>query len=223
MRTMRLLTTDTFGPPSYGHLINRFLREQVGEAANVAASRMLQDKVSLAKPYGDVAEGAKRTLKAAGIIRVRGRPPSRINEIIAYIFKRNQTVYRWDTFFAAGHRQAEIMMIFLKRNRETNIDAFLVQLDSFCDLLTGVIWSRLKPGKNYPNFGHAIKDATLVAALPKLMGCLRVLHDLRLQSTTAHPRQKAGTPTRRLKHRDFHKLRPKLVDAWDEFELTIVP
>ena len=223
MRTIRSLTRDTFGPPSYGHLINGFLREQVGEAANVAASRMLQDKVSLAKPYGDVAEGAKRTLKAAGIIRTKGRPPSRINEITAYIFKRNETPYRWDAFFAAGHRQAEIMMIFLKRNRETNIDAFLVQLDSFCDLLVGVIWSRLKPGKNCPNFGHAIKDATLTAALPSMMACLLILHDLRLQSTTAHPRRKAGTPTRRLKHRDFHQLRPKLVAAWNEFETAIVP
>jgi Reverse transcriptase (RNA-dependent DNA polymerase) len=223
MRSIRSLTTDTFGPPSYGHLINSFLREQVGEAANVAATRMLQDKVSLTKPYGDVAEGAKRTLKAAGIIRVNGRPPSRINEITAYIFKRHKTAYRWDTFFAKGHRQAEIMMIFLKRNRETNIDAFLVQLDSFCDLLTGVIWSRLKPGKGYPNFGHAIKDATLITALPNMMACLLILHDLRLQSTTAHPRQKAGTPTRRLKHRDFQKLRPKLVAAWDEFESVIVP
>ena len=223
MRGMRALTPDTFGPPSYAHLVNFLLRDQIGEAANIAASRILSDKIALVRPYGNVAEGAKRTLKTAGIIRIKGQPSSRINEIMAYIFKRNQTAYRWDTFFAAGHRQAEIMMIFLKRNRETNIDAFLVQLDSYCDLLTAEIWSRLKPGKGYPNFGHAIKDATLVAALPKLMASLLTLHDLRLQSTTAHPRQKAGTPTRRLKHRDFYKLRPGLIDGFDEFEAAIAP
>jgi len=223
LRIMGALSPSTFGPPSYAHLINNFLREKLGEAANVAASRILLDKVSLVRPYGDVGEAAKRTLKAAGIIRTKGQPASRINEIIAYIFSRNKTAYRWDIFFAAGHRQAEVMMIFLKRNRETNIDAFLVQLDSFCDLFTAEIWSRLKPGKGYPNFGHAIKDATLVGALPKLMGSLLVLHNLRLQSTTAHPRQKAGAPTRRLKHRDFYKLRPYLVAGWEEVEAGIVP
>lgn len=223
MRAMRALTPDTFGPPSYAQFVNDALRDQIGEAANIAASRILLDKVALVRPYGNVAEGAKRTLKAAGIIRIKGQRSSRINEIMAYIFKRNETAYQWDTFFAGGHRQAEIMMIFLKRNRETNIDAFLVQLDSYCDFLTAEIWSRLKPGKGYPNFGHAIKDATLVAALPKLMASLLVLHDLRLQSTTAHPRQKAGTPTRRLKHRDFYKLRPGLIDGLDEFEAAIAP
>lgn len=223
MRAIRALAPDTFGPPSYAHLINYLLREDVGEAANIAASRMLLHKVPLVRPYGDVAEGAKRTLRAAGIIRTKGQPASRINDVMSYIFNRNKTAYRWDTFFAAGHRQAEIMMIFLKRNRETNIDAFLVQLDSYCDLLTAEIWSRLKPGKGYPNFGHAIKDATLIAKLPSLMDSLLTLHDLRLQSTTAHPRQKAGTPTRRLKHRDFYKLRPALVAGWDEFEAAIVP
>jgi len=223
MRGMYALTPDTFGPPSYAHLINTFLREPGGEAANVAVSRLLSDRVALARPYGDVAEGAMRTLRAVGIIRAKSQPSSRINEIMSYIFKRSRTEYRWDTFFGDGHRQAEIIMIFLKRNRETNIDTFLVQLDSYCDLLTAAIWSRMRPGKGYPNFGHAIKDVTLIAALPKLMTSLQALHDLRLQSTTAHPRQKAGTDTRRLKHKDFYKLLPGLIAGWDEFEATIAP
>ncbi len=223
MRSIRALAPDTFGPPSYAYLINQLLREPVGEVANLSASRMLLEGIPLVKPYGDVSDGAKRTLKAAGKIKISGRPASRINEILGYIFKRGVTVYSWDTFFGAGHKQAELMMIFLKRNRETNIDAFLVQLDSYSDLLTAEIWSRLKPSKGYPNFGHAIKDATLTATLPNLMGAFLTLHDLRLQSTTAHPRQKAGIPTRRLKHRDFYKLRPALVAGFDEFEAVIAP
>lgn len=223
MRSMRALTTDTFGPPSYAHLINELLREPIGEAANVSASRMLLDGIPLVKPYGNVGECAKRTLRAAGKIRTSGRPASRIGSILSYIFKRAITRYQWDVFFGTNHKQAELMMIFLKRNRETNIDAFLVQLDSYCDLLTAEIWLRLKPTKSYPNFGHAIKDASITARLPLFMGALSKLHDLRLQSTTAHPRQKAGTPTRRLKHSDYYKLRPALIAGFDEFESIIAP
>lgn len=223
MRIFQSLEPSTFGPPSYAALVNNLLRDQLGEVANIAASKLLLHRVSLIKPYGDVADGAKRTLRAAGVIRSAVRPTSRISEILAYILSRAKSIYSWDTFFGKSHRQAEIMMIFLKRNRETNIDAFLVQLDSYCDLLTAEIWVRLKPGKGYPNFGHAIKDATLNAALPDLMAAFLALHDLRLQSTTAHPRQKAGTPTRRLKHRDFYKLRPLLNRGWDEFETAVIP
>ena len=54
-----------------------------------------------------------------------------------------------------------------------------------------------------------LKDATLRAALPDTMAVFLTLHDLRLQSATAHPRTaKTGRPTRRLKHRDFYSLPP---------------
>jgi hypothetical protein len=224
MRAMRALLPDTFGPPSYASLINQLLRTSGGEAANIAFARLLSDRVALTRPYGNVAESAKRALRAAGIIRSTGQPISRINGIIAYILKQPLSNYGWDIFFHKNHRHAELMMIFIKRNRETNIDAFLVQLDSFFDLVTAEIWVRLKPTKNYPKFGAAIKDPTLSAAVPKLIAALIVLHDLRLQSTTAHPHsQKTGAPTRRLKHRDFYKIRQTLADAIVEFEAEIAP
>jgi hypothetical protein len=163
-------------------------------------------------------------LKVGGLIRTVGQPKSRINEILGYIIKRGQTSYDWKAFFGTDHRHAELMMIFLKRNRESNIDAFLVQLDSFCDLLTTEIYKRLKPGKHYPNFGHAIKDTTLTGKLPIMMSTFLKVHDLRLQSTTAHPKgKKSGQPTRRLKHRDFYAVRPDLINAFDEFETTSIP
>ncbi len=116
------------------------------------------------------------------------------------------------------------MILFLKRNRDTNIDAFLVQLDSYCDLLTREIYVRLKPGKSCPSFGITIKDTVLTAALPLTMDCFMQLHNLRLESTTAHPKsQKTGKPTRRLKHHDFYKIRPKLIAAFDEIESNIIP
>jgi hypothetical protein len=60
--------------------------------------------------------------------------------------------------------------------------------------------------------------------LPQLMPCFLRLHELRLESTTAHPRsQKSGTPTRRLRHRDYRTIRNDLVLAFDELEANIVP
>lgn len=221
---IRQLNDGLFGPASYADLINKFLRATEGEVSQIAASRLLQDRIRLAKPYGDVEGSAKRTLKAAGVIRSVGQPDSRINEILAYIFARNQTAYDWKKLFGVEHRHAELMMIILKRNRESNIDAFIVQLDSYCDFLTAGIYRRLKAGKTYPAFGHAVKDPILVAALPAIMAAFLKLHDLRLESTTAHPlTTKTGKPTRRLKHRDFYNIRPDLVKALDEFEHTIVP
>ena len=178
----------------------------------------------LSKPYGDVEITAKQALKVAGVIKAVGQPPTRINTIIAYILDRTETAYDWRRFFGKEHRHVEVHAFFLKRNHETNIDAFLVQLDSFLDFITRELWRRLKPpGSRCPAYGHAVKDATLSAALPKAMACLVKLHDLRLQSATAHPRTKAGAPTRRLKHRDFCKLRQELIDAFDEIETNIAP
>lgn len=221
---LRELSEPRYGRASYVILINRCLRMSEGEVARRAAALMLQDGLPLGKPYGDVETTAKQTLKVAGIIKSVGQPSSRINSIIAYMLGRPETGYDWRLFFGKEHRHAEVHAFFLKRNRETNIDAFLVALDSFCDFLTRELWRRNKPaGSSCPAFGHAIKDAVLAAALPKAMACFVKLHDLRLQSATAHPRTKSGKPGRRLKYRDFYNLRQELVDAFDEIEATVVP
>lgn len=220
----RELTPQHFGPATYADFLNRQLRATESEVARIAAGRLIDGNLKLAKPYGDVETTAKHVLKAARIIRSVGQPDSRINEILAYILKRKPTTYDWKAFFGPAHAHAERMTIFLKRNRESNIDAFLVQLDSWCDEIFAHIYPRLKPGKQRPKYGAALRDQTLISQLPKLMPCFLRLHDLRLESTTAHPRsQKLGTPTRRLKHRDFHAIRNDLVIAFDELEANIVP
>ena len=127
-------------------------------------------------------------------------------------------------FFGTQHGHAERMTIFLKRNRESNIDAFLVQLDSGCDEVFSHIYSRLKPNNQRPKYGNALRDPTLLAQLPQLVPCFLRLHNLRLESTTAHPRsQQSGGATRRLKHRDFYAIRKELALAFDELEANIVP
>ena len=221
---MRELSDSLYGAPTYADFINRSMRTPEAEVARIAASRLLQDGVRLTNPYGNVETTAKQMLKASKVIRAVGQPASRINEILGYTIGRKVTAYNWKRFFASNHRHAERMMIFLKRNRESNIDAFLVQLDSYCDFLNAEIYRRLKPGKIYPRFGHAIKDTTLTGMLPDTMACFVKLHDLRLESATAHPKtKKTGKSTRRLKHRDFYKIKPNLIKAFDELEKVILP
>src|SRR3546814_860476 len=110
---------------TYADFVNRQMRDAESEVARIAAGGLIDGNLKLAKPYGDVETTAKHSLKAARIIRSVGQPSSRINEILAYILKRKQTAYDWKAFFGAAHSHAERMTIFLKRNCESNIDAFL--------------------------------------------------------------------------------------------------
>ncbi|MFP1632333.1 reverse transcriptase domain-containing protein [Zhengella sp. ZM62] len=223
-RSVMALASDIYGVPSYEAFLNSRMREDGSEVARICAARLVEGSHKLAKPYGTVETTAKHVLRAAKLIRVVGTPDSRIPEIIAYILDRKRTPFDWKTLFGSGHKHAELMMIMLKRDREANIEKFLVHFDSWCDLLLSVIYGRLKPGKTYPHYGSALDDANLAAALPTAVPALKALHALRLESSVAHPRsQKTGKPTRRLKHNDFYKIRKQLVPAFDEIERVIVP
>ncbi len=223
-RSVIALTSDTYGVPSYEAFMNARMRENGSEVARICAARLVEGSHKLTKPYGTVETTAKHVLRAAKLIRVVGAPDSRIPEIIAYILNRKRTTFDWKALFGPGHKHAERMMIMLKRDREANIEKFLVHLDSWCDLLLSEVYGRLKPGKTYPAYGSALNDASLAAALPTAIPTLKGLHALRLESSVAHPRsQKTGKPTRRLKHHDFYKMRKQLVPAFDEMERVIVP
>ena len=162
-------------------------------------------------------------LKTFKLIRSVSKPPSSINSIIAYVLKRPETSYNWIKLFQADHQHAEQMAIFLKQSQESDIDAFMTRFDSFSDKLIEKVFQRKCPGKIYPPYGSALKNPTLVSLLPNTIKAFQDLHSLRLESFTAHPRSfKSGATTRRLKHRDFYKLRPALVAAFDEFEHIVV-
>ena len=176
------------------------MREEGSEVARICAARLIEGSHKLTKPYGSVETTAKQVLRAAKLIRVVGAPDSRIPEIVAYILVRKRTAFDWKTLFGSRHKHAELMMIMLKRDKEANIEKFLVHLDSWCDLLLSELYPRLKPGKTYPSYGAAINDENIAVSLPNAISALKTLHALRLESSVAHPRsQKTGNPTRRLK------------------------
>ncbi|WP_281823923.1 RNA-directed DNA polymerase [Jannaschia rubra] len=223
-RSLIALTPDVYGVPSYEAFLNLRMRENGSEVARICAARLVEGSHKLASPYGTVETSAKHILRAAKIIRVVGAPESRIPEIIAYVLERKRVAFDWKALFGSGHKHAERMMIMLKRDREANIEKFIVHLDSWCDLLLSEIYKRHKPGKTYPNYGPALKDPVLTALLPTAIPAFDALHAIRLESSVAHPRSlKTGKPTRRLKHYDFYKLRKQLISAFDEIERVITP
>ena len=196
---LREFSTGQYGASSYREFLNKSIRLPETEIARCAAARLIEGSIPLDRPYGDVAEPAKILLRTSKIIKSVGRPPSMINAIISYVLSRTETRFDWVRFFGAGHRHAEQMAIFLKQSRETDIDAFMTRFDSFADSLTAEIFRRNCPGKAYPNYGSALKHPTLLALLPTTMQAFESLHQLRLQSLTAHPRSlKTGVATRRL-------------------------
>lgn len=220
----RELTSDMFGEATYADFVNREMRDSNSEVARIAAGRLIEENLKLSKPYGAVETTAKHGLKAARIIRSVGQPSSRINEILAYILKRDETSYDWKKFFGERHNHAERMMLSLKRNFETNIDAFMVQFDSWGDELFFHVYKRLRPNVTYTTYGAALTDNSISPILPVSMPILLRFHHLRLESITAHPRLKrSGTATRRLKHRDYRAIRSDLVIAFDELEANIAP
>ena len=223
-RSLIALGPDIYGVPSYEAFLNLRMRENGSEVARICAARIVEGTYKLSSPYGTVDTTAKHILRAVKIIRVVGVPESRIPEIIAYVLKRRPAAFDWKAFFGAGHKHAERMMIMLKRDREANIEKFLVHFDSWCDLLLAEIYRRHKAGKKYPNYGSALKDPALAALLPVAIPALDALQAHRLESSEAHPRSlKTGNPTRRLKHRDFYNIRKELISAFDEIERVIIP
>jgi hypothetical protein len=223
-RSVFALTSNIYGVARYQLFLNKRLRQGDSEEARICAVRLVEGAHKLERPHGDIETTAKHILREAKLIRVIGSSDSRISEIIAYILDRKLTTFDWKTLFGSEHKQAERMMILLKRDREANIEKFLVHLDSWCDLLVSTFYSRLKPGKTFPKYGTALNDAGLAKALPTAIPALNALHALRLESSVAHPKsQKTGEPTRRLKYSDFYKIRKQLVPAFDEIERVIVP
>lgn len=223
--TLKELDLNLWGASSSGVYINTCVRHSERELARIAAAVMVERSVTLKRPHGDVNPAAKLSFRASGTVKSVGRPPSLLNVVLKYVLNRRNSTYDWKRLLGSKHKSSERIVIMVKQKFEVDIDACIVRLDSLCDLILEELVSRITPGSGY-GYGSILNspNQSLQNSVPTVLAGFKALHDLRLSSFTAHPRsQKTGAPTRRLKHVDYRKVRPILVQCFDEIEAQIVP
>jgi hypothetical protein len=214
---LMFLDPNRFGKPSFEALLNLAMKSSDPDPARVAASLVFANSLSVSRPYQDCHWAARLLLRNVGLIPYAGRPPSLIPAILDYVTKFN-TPYNWHRLFGAAHPAAERIAIVSKQRFETDIDAFVVSLDSFCDFILRQVFHHR--GHTMRTYGYALKagaPAWLRSDFPYLLRGFAQLHDLRVRSFTAHPRnQRTGAFNKRITHRQYYRLRRGLVLAFDE-------
>lgn len=220
--TLKYIREDQYGAASYESLLNDLIRNGGTEPSRIAALKIVDDGVSIHNPYKDAKESARLLLYAAGKIRHIGVPESLVGPVLSYVLDKKLPAFDWKKLLGAKHDTAEHIAFTVKRNYESDINGCIVTLDSLTDLIWEAVYIIELPGKGYGKYGAMLKHTTLVRKYPRGSSGLDELHQLRLQSVTAHPRNsKTGTGTRRLKHSDFCKIRPQIRDAIEEIIKTI--
>ena len=116
------------------------------------------------------------------------------------------------------------MAIVAKQRYETDIDAFVVILDSFCDGVVRKLYER--QGLVMPAYGNALGAGApaWLGAKAALLDGYHKLHQLRIRSLTAHPRDlRTQAHNKRIKHAQFYRIRKSLVAAFDQLEAEFPP
>lgn len=217
------LDTSRYGKPSFEAFLNEMVVRKNAEIARIAALKIIEEDLCVANP-GKCYESAKLLLYTCGKIRRIGKPESLVEVVINYVLSHRFPRYDWSRLFGAKAKHAELIAFSVKKNFESDINACIVTFDSLADLVFEVLCSKFIPGTSYGSFGGMIHNRTMRNNLPLVHDGFKALHDLRLQSVTAHPRHRgSGGATRRLKHRDFYNIRPKLVAAFREIITNVIP
>lgn len=208
---------ERFGRPSFEALLNFGMRAGDPDPARVAASLVFSNSLAVLGPNETCHWAARLLLRNAGLIPYAGRPPSLIPGVLAYAVKLT-TPYNWRRLFVGAHAAAERLAILSKQRFETDIDAFVVTLDSFCDLVMRQIFQHrgLVMTSPYGNVITAGAPAWLRTDFPNLMQGFARLHKLRIRSFTAHPRHKTGALNKRIKHAQYYHVRKAVVIAFEE-------
>jgi hypothetical protein len=217
------LDENKFGQPSYQALLNLAMRSAHPDPARIAASLVFSNSLTVLGQHGDCHWAARLLLRNVGLIPYAGRPPSLIPGVLAYTVKF-KTPYNWQRLFGGDHAAAERLAILSKQRFETDIDAFAVSLDSFCDLVTRRLYQHrgYVMTASYGNVLTAGAPAWLRNDFPNLTTGFARLHKLRIRSFTAHPRDlKTGALNRRITHRQYFRARRGLVAALEELEQVL--
>lgn len=203
-----------FGTPSVQSLLEKVIQSSHTDAARCAAQRIASLDLTIKLPLQKISHAARPILFAAGKIRQIGKPQSLIHIVLSYVLNLNFPTFNWSKFLGTNHRQAELLAFNVKGHFESSIDACILALDSLCDHIFDEVYNRIKPNKTRPTYGAALSDPTCLKLLPQVCLGFKALHNLRIQSSTAHPKQsKTGQPSRRLKHYDFRQVTPSVQSA----------
>jgi hypothetical protein len=215
---LTFLDPQRFGGPSFEALLHLATKVPDPDPARVAAPLIFANSLSAPRPYRDCHWAARLLLRNVGLIPYAGRAPSLIPGTLAYVAKF-KTPYDWHRLFGPAHGAAERLAIVSKQRFETDIDSFVVSLDSFCDLILRQVF-RHRGHSLTTAYGNAVgagAPAWLRTDFPDLILGFARLHDLRIRSFTAHPRhQRTGTLNRRITHAQYYRLRKVLVSALEE-------
>jgi hypothetical protein len=220
---LTFLNESRFGRPSFEALLNLGMRVSDPDPARVAASLAFSNSIAIHRPYRDCHWAARLLLRNVGLIPYAGRPPSLIPEILSYTVKV-ATPYNWQRLFGPAHATAERLAILCKQRFETDIDAFVVSLDSFCDLIARQIYHHRGHRMTTP-YGNAITAGApgwFRTDFPNLMRGFAHLHRLRITSFTAHPRDlRTGALNKRIRHAQYYRLRKELLSSFAELQRVL--
>ena len=215
-----LISIRHYGRHTYQAFLNRSLSITSPEVARSVAAKIIGDRIRLTAKTADIVYEAQLPLVATRKIRRAGSPASLIHTILVHIFMNfgRLNTFDWISFCGRKHSHAESIAIAMKQCYETDIDAFVVRFDSFCDYIYEIAWGKINTGRSYGNYGSMLLNPTLNGQLPRTCIGFKQLHDLRLKSITAHPRDhKRKKTTKRISHRQFYLVRKPLFVAFSEF------
>lgn len=214
---IKYLRTDQFGKPSYEMMLNQLIRSKEPEPARLAAMTIIDDQLDVKTMTGKIHEAARVLLFEAGKIRRIGAAESSIATILEYVLSAALPAFDWKKFFGTKHARAEYIAFSIRQSFEADINGCILTLDSFADLVFETLFYKELTGYKYGKYGNMLKHPTLTSKYPSTTGSFTSLHQLRLESVTAHPRnEKTGKATRRLKHKDFSHIKPAFVSALKE-------
>jgi hypothetical protein len=219
------ISVNQFGPASYGTIMNWALSNKNAETCGIAIGAIFENQVAVASPQSLPPEIINRlaVARVPGVTPVAG---SAIPSVLEYTLKIAPNTFDWAGFFGANHGAMERLALSIKQAYESDIDVFIVRLDSLCDEIfkTAIFSLSLHTG----GYGYGVilnsPGPLIRASLTQTLSSFKTLHGLRKKSHTAHPRDlKTGRPTKRLKHAHFYRVRKAIVSAIEEIQIAAQP
>ena len=215
------INIDSYGLPSYQHLMNKILCSEDKDTALKAAYICITKNLEIKVKSKEINDSAKTSLKLLGKINTKTGRKSTISESMELITGLNKYRFDWKKLFGSNHKNAEIQIFICRSYAQNDATAFVNQLDVFHDFLLDSIY-RKDPliGKyNLGKIGYFLhaKTGKLATKYPYIFLACNKIHDLRYKSNLSHPLiNTTARPTSRITFAEIRKIKPILDDAYLE-------